>query len=154
MATAAQSRATSELVNNRHAKQSPPVRLSEAFYKRVKAAALISSRSVPKQLEHLVNIAESVNDLISRKDLLDVQSGLSKLVVEKTEAPRVDKKALFSSLNAMRSSGALSQAVTTAETKYHASAAHPGYLERVNSDGSRDIGMFKQGKFKLTKGLE
>lgn len=154
MVAAAKSSITSEFVKKRHGKQSPPVRLSEAFYKRVKAAALIGSRSVPKQLEHLVNIAESVNDLVSRKDLLDVQSGLSKLVVEKIEAPRVNKKALFGSLEAMRSSGALSQTVTTADTKYHASPTHTGYLERINADGSRDVGMFKGGKFKVAKGLE
>ena len=140
-------------VSKRKAKQAPPVRLSDPFYKRMNAAAKINSRSVPKQLEHMVNIAESITGRVTREELLDVQAGLSKIVIEKTEAPRVDKAALFGSMESMRKSGALSQAVTAAETKYQASPSHSGYLERINEDGSRDIGMFKGGKFKIAKDL-
>ena len=53
----------------------------------------------------------------------------------------------------MREAGTLSQTVTAAETKYQASPQHPGYLERINDDGSREIGMFKGGKFKMAKDL-
>jgi len=137
----------------RRTKQPPPVRLPDSLYKRVAAAAKINSRSVPKHLEHMVNIAESITGLVSREDLLNVQSGLSKLVVEKIEAPRVDKDVLFSSLESMRSAGTLSQTVTAAKTKYQASPSHPGYLERIKDDGTRDVGMFKGGKFKVAKDL-
>ncbi|KKL12752.1 hypothetical protein LCGC14_2532600, partial [marine sediment metagenome] len=115
--------------------------------------AKINSRSVPKHLEYMVNIAESITGHVTREELLDVQSGLRKIVVEKIEAPRVDKAALFGAMESMRNSGALSQAVTAAETKYQASPSYPGYLERINDDGSRDIGMFKGGKFKIAKDL-
>lgn len=137
----------------RKAKQAPPVRLSDPFYKRMYVAAKINSRSVPKHLEHMVNIAESISGRVTREELLDVQSGLRKIVVEKIEAPRVDKGALFGSLEIMRDSGTLSQAVSSAETKYQASPSHPGYLERINNDGSRDAGMFKGGKFKIARDL-
>ena len=134
-------------------KQSPPIRLSGAFYKRMNAAATINSRSVPKHLEHLVNIAESIRGQVSREEILDVQSGLSKIVIEKTEALRINKSTLFGSLERLRKSGALSKAVTAAKTKYQASASHPGQLERINDNGIREIGMFKGGKFKVAKGL-
>ena len=137
----------------RKAKQASPVRLSDPFYKRMNAAAKINSRSVPKHLEHMVNIAESVTNLVTREELLDIQSGLKKIVVEKIEAPKVNKAALFDSLEDMRKSGALSQTVTTSKTKYQASLSQPGYLERINDDGSRDTGVFKGGKFTIAKDL-
>ncbi len=139
--------------NKRKTKQPPPVRLPDAFYRRLSAAAKFNSRSVPKHIEHLVNIAESIDSHVSREDLLDVQSGLSRIVVEKIEAPRVDKQVLFGSLESMRSSGVLSQVVTTTETKYQVSPTHPGYLERISDDGGRDVGMFKGGKFRIAKHL-
>jgi len=134
-------------------KQAPPVRLPDSFYKRINASAKINSRSVPKHLEHMVNIAESITGLVTREELLDVQSGLSKIVIEKIEAPKVDKASLFSSLESMRKSGTLTRAITASETKYQACTLHPGYLERINDNGSRDIGMFKKGKFVVAKGL-
>ena len=138
----------------RKTKQPPPVRLHEAFYRRMNAAAKVNARSVPKQLEYMVSIAENVARHLTREELIDIESGLYKLVVTKTETPRVDKAALFDSMERMRSTGALSQAVTSAGTKYQACAAHPGYLERINDDGSRDIGMFKGGKFTVAKHLQ
>ena len=141
------------VAKKRKTRQSSPVRLPEAFYKRVNAAAKVNSRSVPKQIEHMVNIAESIVDQVSREVLLEVQSGLSRIVVEKIEAPRVDKNVLCGSLEDMRSSGALSEAATTADIKYQASPTHHGYLERINADGSRDVGMFKGGKFRVAKDL-
>lgn len=132
-------------------KQSSPIRLNEPFYKRMNAAAKLNSRSVPKHLEHMVSIAESVTNQVTREELLDIQSGLSKIVVEKIKTPRIDKLALFNSLENMRKSGTLSQAVTKAATKYQACPSHPGYLERINEDGSKDIGTFKGGKFKIAK---
>lgn len=137
----------------RKTKQSSPVRLPDAFYTRVNMAAKINSRSVPKHLEYMVNIAESITGLVSREDLINVQSGLSRIVVEKVEAPNIDKDTVFSPLERMRNAGTLSQAVSAAKTKYQANPTHPGYLERINADGSRDIGMFKGGKFKIAKGL-
>lgn len=134
-------------------KQSPPVRLPEPFYGRLRASAAMHMRSIPKQLEYMVDIAESVSDQLSREELLNVQSGLSRIVVEKIDAPRVDKKTLFGSLETMRNTGTLSQAVTDTDIKYQASPSHPSYLERINSDGSRDIGMFNKGKFKVAKDL-
>ncbi len=138
----------------RKAKQSSPIRLSEPFYRRISASAVLNDRSIPKHLEYLINIAESVKNVLSREELLNVQAGLNKIVVEKIESPRVNKTTLFDSLEDMRHSGALSQSITTAETKYQASPNHPGYLERLNPDGSRDVGLFKGGKFKPAKGIE
>lgn len=144
---------TSNTANTRKTKQSSPVRLAEPFYKKMDAAARINSRSIPKQLEHMVNIAESVGEHVSREELLDIQAGLSKIVIEKIDAPRVDKVSLFGTLDSMRQSGALSQAVTRAGNKYQASKSHPGYLERINENGNLETGMFVNGKFKVNKEL-
>jgi hypothetical protein len=152
MVTNAESGFTPVKPKARKSKQSSPVRLSEAFYRRVSATAALNERSIPKHLEYMVNIAESVKTVLSREELLNVQAGLSKIIVEKTEAPRVEKKALFASLEGMRQSGELSHAVTSAEIKYQPSPGRSGYLERLNADGSRDVGMFKGGKFKLAHG--
>ena len=137
----------------RRKKQSPPIRLHDQFYKRVSAAAKLNSRSIPKQLEHLAVIAENIVGQITREELLDVQAGLRKISVVKVETPCVDKSMLFKSLNDMRNSGELTKSVTKARIKYQSSLSHPGCLERINNDGSRDIGTFKGGKFKLVNDL-
>ena len=132
-------------------KQSSPVRLPEEFYRRVRATAEINMRSIPKELEYLVEIAEGVKDYVSRDDLLDVQAGLKRIVVEDIESPRVEPASLLDSLQSMRESGLLAEAVSEAEPRYQASGKHPGLLERINPDGSRELGTFRNGKFRISK---
>ncbi|MDZ7785278.1 MAG: hypothetical protein U5K56_20780 [Halioglobus sp.] len=103
-------------------------------------------------MEYLLSIAELVTRLVSREDLLKVQSGLSRLVIEDVESPAIDKGQLFQSLEDQRASGTLRESVTVAWPRYQASKQHPGLLERRHADGTTDIGMFKDGKFTVTRG--
>jgi len=138
----------------RKKKQSPPVRLSEHFYRRMNAQARLNSRSIAKHLEHMVSIAERVSGQVDLEDLLDIQSGLSRLVVEKSQVPRVDKQSMLDSVEAIRETEVLSRAVTSADVRYQASPFYPGYLERINEDGSREVGLFEGGRFKVAKDME
>jgi len=47
------------------------------------APAKLNSRSISKHLEHMVGIAERISGQVNLEDLLDIQFGISKLVVEK-----------------------------------------------------------------------
>jgi len=118
------------------------------------AQARLNSRSIARHLEHMVGIAERVSGQVSAEDLLDIQSGLSRLVVEKREVPRIDKQSLFESLETMRETEGLSRAVTSADVRYQGSPFHLGYLERINEDGSREVGLFEGGRFKVAKDME
>jgi len=54
-------------------------------------------------------------------------------------------------METIRETQVFSRAVTSADVKYQASPFYPGYLERINEDGSRDVGLFKEGEFKVAR---
>ncbi len=56
---------------------------------------------------------------------------------------------VFNKLENDRAKGLLAGKVATAGIYYEASAAHPGYLDRVNSvTGERQTGLFERGAFR------
>lgn len=70
--------------------------------------------------------------------LLAVQAGLA----------RLPPAQVFAALDHARLSGSLAQAVCSAPVRYQACRSHPGYLERINADGSCSIGRFTEGVFR------
>ena len=137
---------------NRKTRQSPPVRLPEAVYTRIASGAEMEMRSVPKQVEYLLTLGETVVHFLSREDLFNIQSGLARLVVEPVTSPEVDLDDLLDDIDRQRSSGALTRAISGAKVVYQACEQHPGLIERINTEtGARDIGTFKSGKFRKSK---
>ncbi len=142
--------ATKRISSN--ARQSPPVRLSELVYNRVQSHAAMEMRTVPKQIEYLIALGEKVAQLINREDLLNIQSGFARLVVERIESDNLSADDLLGDIDRQRASGTLTQAVTGADVVYQASTTHAGQIERINTKtGKVDIGTFSGGKFRKMK---
>lgn len=66
----------------------------------------------------------------------------------------VDPDQVFARVDEQRESGELADRVTSSSVKYQSSPAHPGLIERINADGSRDLGTFKAGRFTPTSRLD
>ena len=129
------------------AKASSPVRLEKSLMDSAKLAGSRHHRSVTEQVEYWADLGRSVSNVIDPDTLLKIASGLVRVQVEEIHTPAVDPEEVFASLEADRSSGRLSARVTSSAVKYQASAAHPGKLERISTDGSIDIGQFTNGVF-------
>jgi hypothetical protein len=85
--------------------------------------------------------------LLDPDRLLAVQAGLARLHVEPVMAPSVIPQQVFAALEADRSSGVLAHSVSSAPLRYQACSSRPGYLERLDRDGSRSVGRFANGEF-------
>ncbi|MFC6673262.1 TA system antitoxin ParD family protein [Marinobacterium aestuariivivens] len=129
------------------AKASSPVRLDSGL---MEAAALAGStlhRSAAEQIEYWADLGRKVARVITPETLLEVQAGLAKLAVEKTQPVTIDPDALFATLDQQRRSGALQEAIASGSLRYQASREHTGLLEQVHPDGRVVVGEFKEGRF-------
>jgi len=104
-------------------------------------------RSAAQQLEYWAALGREVAELIDPEGLRAVKTGLARLRVQPLRAAAVDPEQVFAALEDSRQKGTLSASVSTAAVRYQASSSHPGYLERINSDGSRCISHFADGVF-------
>lgn len=131
-------------------KSASPIRLQDDL---MQAAALTGERfhrSTAEQIEYWASIGRQVSNLLDPDALLSVSAGLARVRVEPITAAPVDPDEAFRCLEAERTHGTLSVAVTSSPIRYQASRAHPGYLERVGADGRVAVGQFKGGRFVAT----
>ena len=116
-------------------KASSPVRLQRQL---MESAARVGSRhhrSAAEQIEYWATLGRQVAHLLDPDSILDVA------------AASVSPVEVFAAVDAGRSSPQLAQAVTTAGCRYQACPDHPGYLEQIRADGSRCVGLFRDGSF-------
>jgi hypothetical protein len=129
------------------AKSASPVRLQEELMRSAALAGSLHQRSAAQQVEYWAALGRQVGEWLDPEQLLEVKSGLARLKLEPVRAAAVDPGQVFAALEEARSNGSLSAAVSSAAVRYEASSRHPGYLERINSDGSRCTGSFSGGVF-------
>lgn len=129
------------------AKAASPVRLQEELMQAASVAGSRLHRSAAEQVEYWASLGRQIARFVDPDTLLEVAAGLARLKVEPTLAPPVDPEAVFAAVEADHRSGELPGKVTTAAVRYQASAAHPGYLERIDLDGARTVGTFHHGVF-------
>lgn len=135
------------------AKSSSPVRLQDDLMQAATIAGSRFHRSAAEQVEHWASLGRQINRFIDTDTLLKVSMGLVRLKVEPTVGQPVDPEAVFAAVETDRATGELSKKITSSAVRYHASAAHPGYLEQVDEKGNRIVGSFKNGTFTpLNKG--
>lgn len=116
----------------------------------MRSAALAGSlhqRSAAQQVEYWAALGREVAEWLDPERLLEVKTGLARLKLEPVRAAAVDPERVFAAVEEARGNGSLSASVSSAAVRYQASSRHPGYLERINSDGSRSIGSFSGGVF-------
>lgn len=59
----------------------------------------------------------------------------------------ISSDSIFNKLEQDRKQGALKQRVTQASIRYESSKTQPGLLDRIETDGSRQTGQFRDGEF-------
>ena len=129
------------------AKSASPVRLQDALMRSAALAGARHHRSAAQQIEYWASLGREVAALLDPDRLLAVQAGLARLHVEPVTAPSVISQQVFAALEADRSSGVLANSVSSAPVRYQACSSRPGYLERLDRDGSRSVGRFAHGEF-------
>lgn len=129
------------------AKASSPVRLQEVLMRSAEISGKLAHRSAAEQIEYWASVGQRISKFLDMETLLSVSSGLARLKVEAIHAQPVNPAAVFNELERARKQGSLSASVSQAGVKYQASLAHPGFLERVETDNSVTVGQFKDGLF-------
>ena len=123
------------------------VRLDPDLVYEAETEALIHKRTIPKQIEYWAEIGRKVSNLLNPAELLAVTQGIARLEVKEPVSYVLNPDAIFSRVEEERASGNLAGRVTGASVSYEADPGNPGVLIRINADGSRDAGHFKNGKF-------
>ena len=129
------------------AKSPSPVRLQDELMRSAALAGARQHRSAAQQIEYWASLGREVAALLDPDRLLAVQAGLARLRVEPVTVASVIPEQVFAALEADRSSGVLANSVSSAPVRYQACSSRPGYLERLDRDGSRSVGRFANGEF-------
>ncbi len=125
-----------------------PMRLNPTLVEAAEKEGAIQKRSAPKQIEFWAELGKAVERVLDLADVFAVMQGLKKLKLEPAESVAVDPDEVFASLEKGRTSGSLSENVTSAGIYYEASRTRPGLLDRVNAaTGARQTGHFRKGRF-------
>jgi len=124
-----------------------PLRLSDELVREAELEGRLSKRTTPKQIELWAEIGKQVAGLLKPGDLVAITQGFARLRVEATASQPVDPEEVLATVEQDRASGRLSAGVTRAPAYYEASRSHPGLLDRVQSDGTRETGRFHEGHF-------
>lgn len=130
------------------AKAASPVRLQEELMQAARSAGQRWHRSAAEQIEYWASLGRSVAASVDPDKLLAVSAGLARIRVEPVDAAPIDPDAVFAGLEGDRSSGQLSNLVSsTGVARYQAAASYPGLLEQVAPDGTVTLGQFSNGVF-------
>ena len=73
--------------------------------------------------------------------------GIAQVSILPPQSVPVPSDSVFDQLEKDRQQGALSQKVTKAAYRYEVSQSHPGLLDRVELNGTRQTGHFRDGEF-------
>ena len=111
-------------------------------------------RSAAEQIEYWADLGRKVSDYLDPQVLLDLQSGISRLKVEKIESLPVDPDDVFNAVDQDRQSGLVYKLVTASPIRYQVCEEHPGYLEQIDAQGVKAIGIFENGEFIVIKSAQ
>ena len=123
------------------------LRLDPVLIQEAEIEALLHKRTTPKQIEYWAEIGKQVSELIEPADLIAVAQGLAQIEIKNKASYALDADQVFNRVEEERGGGYLSNNVTSSRVSYEATPDKPGLLVRINADGSKDIGHFKNGRF-------
>ena len=129
-------------------KASSPVRLQAELMDSANLAGTLNNRSAAEQVEHWASIGRHVAQQLTQADLLELKAGLLSVSVEKPSSVDFDADALLDEIDVARDGGTLSEAIKAGGPRYQIASNAPGWLERVEPDGSVTVGRFEGGVFK------
>lgn len=127
-----------------------PMRLSPELVETAGREAMITKRTIPKQIEFWAYLGKAVQNTVDYSDLIAVSQGLKKIRVEPVASSPIEPEDVFAELEKSREDGELSKRVTSTAVYYEASISHPGLLDQVDrATGQRRTGTFRNGKFEI-----
>ena len=129
------------------AKSLSPIRLQEDLMRNAALAGARLHRSAAEQIEYWASLGQQIAGFVDPDSLTDIAAGVARLRVEPVVGSPVAPNAVFAAVESDRTSGRLSGKVTNAAFRYQASVTHPGYLERIDKNGVRTLGLFRDGVF-------
>lgn len=129
------------------AKAASPIRIQQDLMQTATIEGVKHNRSASEQIEYWASLGRGIARVIDPDVLLSLRAGLSKLEVVPVVSQPIDPDDVFSALEQDRNSGKLSQNCTTTGFRYQSSNQFPGYLERINEDGTISVGQFTNGEF-------
>jgi hypothetical protein len=126
---------------------SAPLRLDADLVRAASAAAQLHKRSTPRQIEYWAEIGREVEKRLSAEDVLALREGLARLIVERGALSPVEPDEVLAAIDTIRRSGELTERVCESRVRYQSAPRHPGLLERIDPEGSRELGTFRNGEF-------
>ena len=129
------------------AKATSPIRLQADLMQAARLAGERQHRSAAEQVEYWASLGRQIAQFVSPDSLLEIQAGLARLKVESTIAQPVNPESVFDAVALDQQAGTLPDKVTQANPRYQASETQPGYLERIDGNGTRTPGTFQHGTF-------
>jgi hypothetical protein len=124
-----------------------PLRLSDQLVHQAEAEARVFKRTAPKQIEYWAELGRLVAHRVNQDEILALMEGLAQIRVEGLASRPVDPDEVVAAVEEQRTGGALSAAVTRAAVVYESSRSRPGMLDRIDADGTRETGHFRDGRF-------
>ena len=126
---------------------STSVRLDDQLFHAAEIEAATHKRTPPKQIEYWADIGQAVSRFASSSDLLALMQGVAQINITTPESIPVVPSKVFDQLEQDRKQKVLNQKVSNAPFRYETSQTHPGQLDRIAADGSKQTGHFRNGEF-------
>lgn len=136
------------------AKAASPIRLQEDLMQVAESTAKRFHRSTAEQIEYWADLGRTVASTLDPDVLLSVVSGLTVIKTEPVYSAPIDPDDVFQALENGRQSGVLQNTVTNSVNAYQASIKFPGYLEKIDSNGTITVGQFENGQFNPLNGSD
>lgn len=126
---------------------STAIRLDDQLIQAAEAEGAVHKRTPPKQIEYWAEIGKAVSRCVPSGDLLALMQGIAQVNISLPESVSVVPGSIFEQLENDRQQGTLSQKIKKTAYCYETSQTRPGLLDRVEADGSRQTGHFRNGEF-------
>jgi hypothetical protein len=124
------------------------LRIDENLVLEAQRQAKIQHRSINGQVEYWAKLGKAVASKISAADAFAVSQGLKELHLTPVNSRSVDPGTVLEELESDRNTGFSHKPITSAPFYFEMSAAHPGFLDKVNrKTGERQTGQFQNGLF-------
>ncbi|MCF6226903.1 MAG: ParD-like family protein [Xanthomonadales bacterium] len=128
-----------------------PIRLDDRLVREAEAAAQSQSRTTPLQIKFWADLGKRVAESTSSSDIEAIMSGYVIIKAEALPTKAIEPADVFKMVSKRRADSSLSTSVSAAKVRYEASASDSGLLVKIQADGKRQSGYFKDGEFVLAK---
>ena len=132
-------------------KSSTTVRLDAQLIADARVASEVEHRTPALQIEYWAIIGRTASQFLSPDMLRQILSGAARVTAEPIEAASPDFDAVMAAVDADSRTSRELVGLSREVPAYQASTTAPGYLERLNPQGTVEIGQFRNGEFRARR---